>query len=80
MNSFRSLVRQSISLGTNAFQEKDKAPTNVDKSEEDMKTLAEAAASGLVEDDNNIFQEVIENEELDSTTGAWKPIESDMTK
>lgn len=78
MNSLRSLVRSSISLGANAFQEKEKnLETVVD---EDTNEVADLAAGGSFEDDNDIFQEVVENEELDSETGHWRPLDSDMTR
>jgi hypothetical protein len=87
MNSLRSFVRQSISLGSNAFQEKDKADKSQHEgsSHEGSKISAEdnpaaLAASGSFEDDNDVYQEVVENEELDPSTGTWKRCDSDMTK
>jgi hypothetical protein len=78
MNSFRSLVRSSISLGTNTSQEKDK---NVEvATDEDTKEAADLAASNSFEKDNGTLQEVVENEEMDPSTGQWRQLDSEMTR
>lgn len=77
MNSLRSVLRQSISLGTNPFQDKDKL--NETSAHGGSKDSGDVNITDF-DNDNDIFQEVVENEQLDPATGTWKPCDSDMTK